>query len=42
MEEMEDYELEEMEKTYPQYEDMNYRDLLSTFDDLTNRLQREV
>jgi hypothetical protein len=42
MEDAEDYELEELEKTYPQYEDMNYHDLLSNFDDLTNRLQKEV
>jgi hypothetical protein len=42
MEEIEDYELEELEKTYPQYEDMNYHDLLSNFDDLTRRLQSEV
>ena len=42
MEDAEDYELEELEKTYPQYDDMNYRDLLSNIDELTNRLQREV
>ena len=42
MEDAEDYELEEYEKGYPQYDDMNYRDLLSNFNDLTNRLQSEV
>ncbi|CAB4009722.1 Hypothetical predicted protein [Paramuricea clavata] len=34
--------MEEMEKTYPQYDDMNYDDLTSNFDELTNRLNREV
>jgi translation initiation factor 2 beta subunit (eIF-2beta)/eIF-5 len=42
MEEIEDYELEEFEKTYPQYNNMDYHDLLSNFDDLTSRLNREV
>ena len=42
MEDIEDYELEEMEKTYPQYDDMNYDDLSSNFDELTSRLNREV
>jgi hypothetical protein len=34
--------LEELEKTYPQYDNMNYHDLLSNFDELTNRLESEV
>ena len=42
MEDAEDYELEEEQKSYPQYDDMNYHDLLSNFDELTNRLQSEV
>jgi predicted site-specific integrase-resolvase len=42
MEEMEDYELEEEQKSYPQYDNMSYHDLISNFDELTNRLQREV
>ena len=42
MEDAEDYELEEYEKSYPQYDDMNYDDLSSNFDELTNRLQSEV
>jgi hypothetical protein len=42
MEDAEDYELEEEQKTYPQYDDMNYDDLSSNFDELTNRLQSEV
>ena len=42
MEDAEDYELEEEQKSYPQYDDMNYHDLLSNFDQLTNRLQSEV
>ena len=42
MEDAEDYELEEEQKSYPQYDDMNYRTLLSNFDELTNRLQSEV
>ena len=42
MEDYEDYELEEMEKTYPQYENMDYDTLSSNFDELTNRLQSEV
>ena len=45
MEDAEDYddiELEETGKRYPQYDDMDYHDLLSNFDELTNRLQREV
>ena len=39
MEDAEDYELEEEQKSYPQYDDMSYHDLLSNFDELTNRLQ---
>ena len=42
MEDIEDYELKEEQKTYPQYDDMNYDDLSSNFDELTNRLQSEV
>ena len=42
MEDAEDYELEEEQKSYPQYDDMSYHDLISNFDELTNRLQREV
>jgi hypothetical protein len=42
MEDAEDYELEEEQKSYPQYDDMNYHTLLSNFDELTNRLQSEV
>ena len=42
MEDAQDYELEEEQKSYPQYDDMNYHDLLSNFDELTNRLQSEV
>ena len=42
MEDYEDYELEEMEKTYPQYENMDYDTLSSNFDELTSRLNREV
>jgi hypothetical protein len=42
MEDAEDYELEEEQKSYPQYDDMNYQDLVTNFDDLTNRIQREV
>ena len=42
MEDAEDYELEEEQKSYPQYDNMNYHDLLSNFDELTNRLQSEV
>jgi hypothetical protein len=42
MEDAEDYELEEEQKTYPQYDDMNYQDLVTNFDELTNRLQSEV
>ena len=41
-EDAEDYELEEEQKSYTQYDDMNYHDLLSNFDGLTNRLQSEV
>jgi hypothetical protein len=37
-----DIELGETGKRYPQYDDMDYHDLLSNFDELTNRLQREV
>ena len=42
MEDAEDYELKEEQKSYPQYDDMNYNDLLSNIDELTNRLQSEV
>ena len=42
MEDAEDFELEEEQKSYTQYDDMNYHDLLSNFDELTNRLQSEV
>ena len=42
MEDAEDYELEEEQKSYTQYDDMNYHDLMSSFDGLTNRLQSEV
>ena len=42
MEDAEDYELEEEQKSYPQYDDMNYHDLVTNFDELTNRMQREV
>jgi hypothetical protein len=41
MEDAEDYELEE-QKSYPQYDNMDYSDLQSSFYDLTNRLQRDV
>ena len=40
--EFNDIELEETRERYPQYDDMDYHDLLSNFDELTNRLQREV
>ena len=40
--EFNDIELEEMRESYPQYDNMNYHDLLSNFDELTNRLQREI
>jgi hypothetical protein len=40
--EFNDIELEEMRESYPQYDDMNYHDLLSNFDELTNMLQREI
>jgi transposase len=40
--EFNDTELEERQERYPQYDDMDYHDLLSNFDELTNRLQREV
>ena len=40
--EFNDIELEETRESYPQYDDMDYHDLLSNFDELTNRLQREV
>ena len=40
--EYDDIELEERQESYPQYDDMDYHDLLSNFDELTNRLQREV
>ena len=42
MEDAEDYELEEEQKSYTQYDDMNYHDLMSNFDELTNRLQSEA
>ena len=42
MEDAEDYELEEEQKSYPQYDNISYHDLLSNFDELTNRLQSEV
>ena len=45
MEDAEDYdniELEEEQKSYPQYDDMSYHDLLSNFDELTSRLQKDV
>jgi hypothetical protein len=45
MEDAEDYddiELEEMMERYPQYDNMNYHDLMSNFDELTTKLQREV
>ena len=42
MEDAEYYELEEEQKSYPQYDNMSYHDLLSNFDDLTNRLQSVV
>ncbi|CAB3986130.1 Hypothetical predicted protein [Paramuricea clavata] len=42
MEDAEDYKLEEEQKSYTQYDNMNYHDLLSNFDELTNRLQSEV
>jgi hypothetical protein len=34
--------LEEMRESYPQYDNMDYHDLLSNFDELTGRLHREV
>ena len=37
-----DIELEETGKRYPQYDDMDYHNLLSNSDELTNRLQREL
>jgi hypothetical protein len=37
-----DIELEEMRERYPQYDDMDYHDLQSNFDELTGRLHREV
>ena len=40
--EFNDIELEETGERYPQYDDMNYHDLLLNFDELINRLQREV
>ena len=45
MEDAEDYddiELEETRESYPQYDDMSDHDLLSNFDELTNRLRRQV
>ena len=42
MEDAEDYELEEEQKSYPQYDNISYHDLLSNFNELTNRLQSEV
>jgi hypothetical protein len=41
-EEFNDIELEETRESCPQYDDMNYHDFLSNFDELTNRFQREV
>jgi hypothetical protein len=40
--ELNDIELEETRERYPQYDDMDYHNILSNFDELTNRLQREV
>ena len=37
MEDAEDYELEEEQKTYPKYEDMNYDDLSTNFDEIAYR-----
>ena len=37
-----DIELEETRESYPQYDDMDYHDLLSNFDELTGRLHRET
>jgi hypothetical protein len=34
--------LEEEQKSYPQYDDMSYQDLVTNFDELTNRIQSEV
>jgi hypothetical protein len=42
MEGTEDYELEERQESYPQYDNMSYQDLVTNFDELTNRLQSEV
>jgi hypothetical protein len=42
MQDAENYELEEEQKSYPQYDDMNNYDLMASFDDLTDRLQREA
>ena len=42
MEDYEEYELKEEQKTYPQYEDMDYDTLSSNLDKLANRLQSEV
>ena len=42
MEDAEDYELEEEQKRCLQYDDMSYQDLVTNFDELTNRLQSEV
>jgi hypothetical protein len=35
--EYDDIELEERQESYSQYDDMDYHDLLSNFDELTNR-----
>jgi hypothetical protein len=40
--EYDDIGLEEMRESYPQYDNMDYHDLLSNFDELTGRLHREV
>jgi hypothetical protein len=37
-----DIELEEMGERYPQYDDMDYHDLLTILDEVTGRMQREV
>ena len=42
MEDAEDYELEERQERYPQYDDTSYQDLVTNFDELTNRIQKEV
>ncbi|CAB4016598.1 Hypothetical predicted protein [Paramuricea clavata] len=40
--ECDDIELEEVRESYPQYDEMGYHDMLSNFDQLTERLQREA